>query len=83
MDILCIQAIYIPLLRQEIFDFVDSWNNHYIRKQGNRLDHPTGRPYMMYFHPGTNIESFGASVDTRYLHILQQDVEEYGTFKIH
>ena len=83
MDILCVQAIYMPLLRQEIFDFVDSWNNHYIRKQRNRPDHPTGRPYMMYFHPGKNIESFGASVDARYLQILQHDVEDYGTFRLY
>ena len=83
MDILCIQAIYMPLLRQEVLDFVDSQNNHNIPQQRNPPKHPTGRPYMIYFHTGNNIESFGASVDAKYLQILQQDVEEYGTFKIH
>lgn len=80
MDILCIQAIYMPLIRTEIFDFVDSWNNHYIRRQRNRPNHPTGRPWMMYFHPDENIPIFGSSVNQNILQTLKNDVEEYGKY---
>ena len=80
MDILCIQAIYMPLIRKEVFDFVDSWNNHYIRRQPNRPQHPTGRPWMMYFHPEDNVPTFGSAVNNNTLQLLQNDVAEYGKY---
>ena len=59
IDILAIQALFMALIREEIFNFVDSWNNHKIRKQRNRAHHPTGRPFMMFFHPAEGVENFG------------------------
>ena len=35
LEVLAIQALYMPLIRKEIFNFVDSWNNHKIQEQGN------------------------------------------------
>ena len=63
IDILAIQALFMPLIREEIFNFVDSSNNHKIHKQRNRANHPTGRPFMMYFHPAVGVENFGYQVE--------------------
>ena len=62
LEVLAIQALFMPLIREEIFNFVDSWNNHKIRKQRNRMNHPTGRPFMLYFHPPDGVENFGYTV---------------------
>ena len=51
-----------PLIREEISNFVDSWNNHKIRKQLNRINHPTGRPFLLYFHPPDGVENCAYTV---------------------
>ena len=68
------------LIREEIFNFVDSWNNHKIRKQRNRAHHPTGRPFMMYFHPAEGIENFGCQVEALHLQEIKSHVDDYGPY---
>jgi len=68
------------LIRKEIFDFVDSWNNHKIRRQSKRPNHPTGRPWMMYFHPPPDVQLYGHPVAAQNLTQLQSDLTEYGMF---
>ena len=77
MDKLCIQAIYMPLIRADVFDFVDSWNNHYIHRQRNRPNHPTGWPWIMYFQPKGNVSDLGVPVNRSYLDRLQNDIAAY------
>ena len=63
-----------PLIREEIFNFVDSWNNHKIRKQRNS----TGRPCMLYFHPPDGVENFGYTVARPHLSEVKIHLKEYG-----
>ena len=72
-----------PLIREEIFNFVDSWNNHKIRKHRNRADHPTGRPFMLYFHPAKSVESFGNKVEALSLQEIKSHVDDYGLYELH
>lgn len=67
------------LIRKEVFDFIDSWNNHRIRHQRNRPNHPTGRPWMMYFYP--NVRSYGTTISSTSLVDLKNDLHDYGMFK--
>jgi len=32
-DLICIQFIYLPLLCKKVYQFVERWNSHKIRKQ--------------------------------------------------
>ena len=80
IDILAIQALFIPLIREEIFNFVNSWNNHKIRKQRNRADHPTGRLFMMYFHLAEGVENFGCQVEASHLQEIKSHVDDYGRY---
>ena len=68
-----------PLIRKEIFNFVDSWNNHKIQEQGNWMNHPTGRPFMLYFHPPNGVENFGYTVAQPNRTEVKIHVKEYGT----
>ena len=72
-----------PLTREEIFNFVDSWNNHKIRKERNRADHPTGRPFIMYFYLAAGIENFGYQVEASSLWGIKSHVDHYGLYKLH
>lgn len=42
-------AIYIPIIRYETLEFVNLWNHHRIRKQGDNVI--AGRPYLLYNYP--------------------------------
>lgn len=44
-------AIYMPILRGEIFEFRDNWNTHKIHTQRSRMYIPTGKPWFLYQHP--------------------------------
>ena len=72
-----------PLIREEIFNFVDSWNNHKIRKQRNRADHPTKWPFMMYFHPAEGVANFGNKVEALSLREINSHVDDYGLYEPH
>jgi hypothetical protein len=44
-------AVYMPIIRKEIGQFVTVWNAHKIRKQNNRPNIVTGQPTVMYMAP--------------------------------
>ena len=75
-------AIYMPILRGEIFEFRDNWNTHTIRSQRKRMYVPTGKPWFLYQHPqvhGEEEQGLEPNWDT-YEHISNQfpyDVDEY------
>ncbi|KAI0535237.1 hypothetical protein GGR58DRAFT_480081 [Xylaria digitata] len=47
-DLIAIYAIYGPVLRTEIIEFVQLWNNHTIRRQKNRPYVISGKPSEIY-----------------------------------
>ena len=67
-----------PLIREVIFNVVHSWINDKIRKQRNRMNHHTGRPFMLYFHPPDSVENFGYTVAQPYLSEVKIHLKEYG-----
>jgi hypothetical protein len=77
-DQIALFAIFIPILRAEIFSFVRTWNSHYIRKQKNRSHVVHGKPYMNYHHPPEGVYDHGIPVDSHLREELQKDVKEFG-----
>ncbi|KAI1822344.1 hypothetical protein F4861DRAFT_532334 [Xylaria intraflava] len=47
-DLIAVYAIYGPMLRTEITEFVQLWNNHTIRRQKNRSYVVSGKPSEIY-----------------------------------
>jgi hypothetical protein len=50
-DRVAFKAVYIPILRQEMLEFVLNWNNHTIRKQPKRPYLIPGVPHLLYHYP--------------------------------
>ena len=55
-DRIAFLAIYLPLIRHEMLEFVNTWNFHYIRRQKGRDYLQNGMPFMLYRYP----EDYGA-----------------------
>lgn len=47
---LCVQYVYLPMLKRDIKDVMDHWNNHSIRKQ-NLGDTIHGIPETLFRNP--------------------------------
>ena len=43
------------------------------------MNHPTGRPFMLYFHPPNGVENFGYTVAQPNRTEVKIHVKEYGT----
>ncbi|KAI4211630.1 MAG: hypothetical protein LQ351_005533, partial [Letrouitia transgressa] len=76
-DQIALYAVYLPLIRTEIQEFVQLWNMHRIRKQPHRPNHIAGKPYMLYFHPAEPTPNYGLGIDQDLLRTLGQDIQEY------
>ena len=81
-DQIALYAVYFPILREEIYSYVNIWNSHKIRPQKNRPNVVVGRPYMLYFNPPSPTENWGTSYDADMLanlesHLPQWDVTAY------
>ena len=50
-DRIAFLAVYSPILRRTLFEFVSLWNRHRIRSQGNRGYLIPGKPKMLYQCP--------------------------------
>ncbi|KAG8674007.1 hypothetical protein FPOAC1_007326 [Fusarium poae] len=50
-DRIAILYLYMPIIREELTEFVRIWNVHYIRKQANRPHVNPGQPWNLYFQP--------------------------------
>ncbi|KAL8797907.1 MAG: hypothetical protein Q9182_007132 [Xanthomendoza sp. 2 TL-2023] len=75
-DCITLYAIYLPIIRQQILDFVTNWNNHTIRKQKNRPNVQAGKPYMLFMHPNNHTQNYGTPVPREKLAELRRDVQE-------
>lgn len=80
-DRVAFAAIYIPIIRQELLDFVHLWNNlHRIRKQKERPHVVSGIPQLLYNYPQTaGGEQCGIRVPPEVLHELQANLQGFGT----
>ena len=42
------------------------------------MNHPTGRPFMLYFHAPDSVENFGYTVAQPHLNEVKIYLQEYG-----
>ena len=77
VDKLCLQFIYMDIIRSHIHRFVKIHNNHSIRHQ-RTCEHylPTGQPYMMYFY-STSGKDYKELVNLELLEELEAQVSDY------
>ena len=77
-DRLAFLAIYMPILRAEVQEFVRLWNHHRIRKQRDRPHVVAGIPHMLYHHPNeTGGEQCGSSFNSELLRPIQDDLRGF------
>jgi hypothetical protein len=67
-----------PIIREEIYSFVDLWNAQVIRKQDKRPNVVPGKPVVLYFDPPAGVRNYGSPVPTERLQRLRQPVQTYG-----
>lgn len=77
-DQIALLYIFLPIIRRQIYHFVDLWNIHTIRKQKNRLYLPTGKPVVLYHCPPEGVRVYGKPLHAATLKMLQNDVKDYG-----
>lgn len=71
-DQIAILALYLPIIRQDIIEFVENWNNHRIRLQRNRPNAISGKPYVLFNCPPEGTQDYGLSFDQTLLNTIKQ-----------
>jgi hypothetical protein len=72
-------AIYMPILRRALSQFVHLWNNHKIRKQPKRPYLQSGIPYLLYNYPertGGTQSGFEVPQDSPTMQSIQDDIRD-------
>lgn len=73
-----------PLIGNEVFNFVKIWNPRAIRPQKGCPKRPTGSPYLICQYtpsfPEFNVQDYGLTPDPSVLIELAQDVKEFGKY---
>ena len=78
IDVICLQYIYMEMIRKQIQTFVQVHNTYCIRRQLKREHYlPTGQPVQLYYYPPTGIRNYGSTPDRSTLSRLQAQVESY------
>lgn len=77
-DIIALLAVYMPILRKQIHDFVEDWNVHPIRKS-NKPHVVPGQPYLLYLGTETDTSkpSCGIIPNPDFLSQLDLVVKDY------
>jgi hypothetical protein len=81
-DRIALLAIYIPIIRREIYQFVRMWNVHYIRKQAGRPHSIPGKPFLLYHFPREGIEDYGSKPDPELLNHLLDELSAWGKYSL-
>lgn len=77
-DRIAFLAIYVPIIRHYLAEFVHTWNHHRIRKQPKRPYVNAGIPWLLYNHPERSggVESgFPTPQNSPTLEALNQDLQ--------
>lgn len=77
-DQIALLYVYLPIVRQEVYQYVNLWNSHTIRFQKGRLELPTGKPVVLYFTPPHGIPDYGIVPPSDLLEQMKADVKDYG-----
>jgi hypothetical protein len=71
-------VMYMPMLRQEILQFVQVWNCHTIRPQNQRPYLPTGQPVWLFQNPTPEKPDFAIPVDLNLVDKMIDKLRDYG-----
>ena len=71
-------AVYMPVMRQQIRQFVQIWNVHTIRRQPNRPHVVHGKPAHLYYAPPEGVVDHGVDPSLDLVNELAQDYDDWG-----
>jgi hypothetical protein len=77
-DVTALRYIYIGKLRSNIYNFVEVYNIHRIRKQKNRVEYlRTGVPEELFFFPENARNYSTSAIDSQIFTALQDEVKTF------
>jgi hypothetical protein len=79
-DTIALLFVYLPIVREQVYQFADLWNAHTIRSQKNRPHVIPGKPVVLHFTPSAPARDFGVKPPSLLLSALRKEVEAYGLF---
>ena len=68
--------VFVPILRDEITTFVETWNEHRIRPHRDRANHVAGIPNELYTDNAAR--RYGWTPDAGFLEQLSETVKDFG-----
>ena len=78
IDVICMQYVYMKMIRTHVQTFVQVHNTHRIRRQRNREHYlPTGQPCQLYHYPPDGVKDYGSVPNPDILKALEQQVTSY------
>ena len=66
------------IVRAQCFNYVKDWDYHTIRKQKNRPNSVTGKPFVLYYAPSDGTKSYGHMVDQELVNSLLSTFTNHG-----
>ncbi|KAE8374203.1 hypothetical protein BDV26DRAFT_284469 [Aspergillus bertholletiae] len=76
-DQITLLSIYMPIICTEIYSYIELWNVHQIRKQQNRPNSVTGKPYMLYYYPKEGVRDYGLPIKQEVLDYLPVETLQF------
>jgi len=77
-DQIAMLYVYMPMIREEVFQFVDVWNAHYIRKQPNRPSCVYGIPNKLYDYPIEGSRLYNIEISSNIVNHILGDLPKWG-----
>jgi len=79
---LALLFVYMPLIRDDIHNFVELWNVHSIRSQPKRPSVKPGKPVVLYFTPPDGTLDYGQLAPVSTVSELRSEVLAWGQLYI-
>ena len=76
-DRLACYAVYMRLIREEAYEFMENWNTHKIRSQKNRPHTVSGKPWYLYEFPEPPAEKCASIPDLDLVEKLRAELQAY------
>lgn len=77
-DVVCLQFIYMDMIREHIHGFVRVHNSHRIRRQSKRAHYlPTGRPLELWSYPKEGVRIYGDEIDYELHNHFKQQLRDF------
>jgi len=83
-DRIAMLAIFMPIIQDKVYAYVEIWNSHTIRRQKERPHHVPSKPKVNYFFSMKNGNpNYGRLIDPELAARLQADTAEWGKCAMH